>query len=164
MSVIVFIVAMMAALVWPNLVTQRESRQERMFLERLQDVASRARETAIERETAILLRLDQTAGAFILAEAENADGRDPAEIAQIPLIEGIDVQNAELDGRSVGAADWELQFFPDGTAEPGAVQMSNGVANFSLVIDRTGSSRLMQGDIPDRSADTWDAGDYEHRQ
>jgi prepilin-type N-terminal cleavage/methylation domain-containing protein len=88
---------------------------------------------------------------------------DPT-ITDLPLSAGMAYGNFQLNGQASDSSSWKVQFYADGSSDAGAVEFTNKGSVKSLVINSKGGSKLVDGNIPDTSQDTWAAGTYVQRQ
>lgn len=164
LSVVVFLIVLLVAAVAPNLVAMKRSQVEREFPIALRRIAVEARERAIASGTPLALTFGDQLQVLNLVEP-SADGTNDLQLRQLVLTPEIQTGRLEIAGSESNSADWVLRFYPDGTSDGGGVEFTRGGnQTFALVVDAaTGSSRLVDGPLPDTLNQRWQAGEIEHR-
>ncbi len=95
--------------------------------------------------------------------AANDRSSDKVQLT-LPLAPGVAFGNFQLSGQASDASGWKLNFYPDGSCDGGAVELSERGVVRSLVVNSKGGASLTDGNIPDTSLDKWPAGNYVQRQ
>lgn len=162
LSVVIVIIIVAAALMAPNIISMGEGIEARNFLASLPQLASQARETAVNSSTTTKLTYDDAQKAIVLSTEK--DGEDDTTIKTAPLPKGIEIQDFQLKGDTSNAGDWELRFYSDGQCDSGGLEADNNRRPWSLIVDKYGIAKLQEGTLPSESQTRWSAGDYEHRQ
>lgn len=163
LSVLVLLIALVAAAVAPNLAALKRSRVEREFPIALRRFAVEARERAISSGTPLALTFGDQLQVLSLVQV-STDGTGNQPLKQLSLTSELQTGRLELAGSESNSADWILRFFPDGTSDGGGVEFTRGNQTFCLVVDAaTGASRLLDGQLPDTLGQRWQAGEIEHR-
>jgi len=161
LSVVIIILMVTAALVFPNLTSMREGIEARNFLASLPQIASEARETAITKSATTKLTYDDSQKAILISQEK--DGEDDKTLKTISLPKGMAIQDFQLNGDTSNAGEWELRFFSDGQSDTGGIEADDNRRAWSLIIDKYGIGKLQEGALPSESQSRWAAGDYEHR-
>lgn len=188
MSVVILLLALMAATIVPNLVSQKDARQVRLFFSSVQDMAREARTVAVQTGQTVTLRLTEGADRLETVQPrvetaadESRDGRNVAvrtpatgaasrtedetvtvrRLTMPDLLQAARFRSGEED-RS--ASDWELRFYPDGTCDGGGLEWNAGGETVFLAVSPQGDVSLGNGDLPEQREERWTAGEYEKRQ
>jgi Tfp pilus assembly protein FimT len=161
MSVIVIVIAMLAAVIVPRMQAMDESREHREFVTNLRRIAVQAREEAISSGEIVALTIDEASRQLVLERESGETGSQV--VRRLALSPRVTASQFNVEGASSGSGNWRPQFYPDGTADPAGIEFSSGDTSFSLVIDRKGFPRVEDGPIPDLSEEEWSAGDYAPR-
>jgi prepilin-type N-terminal cleavage/methylation domain-containing protein len=158
MGVVVLIVALLAALVMPNVARQRDSFERRQFYSELYRFAAGARESAIREQATLALVLDSGGRRIALFE-ETLEGENERSSVELP--EGIDSSSSRMDGQAGG--EWRVRFYPDGSSDGGGIELTDNGRVRALEIQPNGSVRMIDGNIEAVGEEKWPAGDYEKR-
>jgi len=162
LTVVIAVLALLAAAVMPFLAAAEVGGKERAFLSNLKGLAIEGRETAINSGRDVTLTYDDTNNAFTLKTTDsNGDDQD---IKSEDMPPSLKTTKFEVGTQDSNAGDWKVLFYPDGTSDGGGVEIARGNDTLSLYIDKsTGRSQMISDQLPDPKADSWTAGDYVHR-
>jgi type II secretory pathway pseudopilin PulG len=157
MIAVIGITLVLAMLIVPNLVGQRDSRSVWDFRTRLIDLAKEARSTAIESGDTVALYYQENPKA-VREVAELNDGTQH-EIRDLELPEAISTTKFDADTNEASNGQWRLPFFADGGTAGGGIEFAEGGRTFSFSIARSDRSPTVKdGPLPDLSLDQWPAG------
>ncbi len=188
MMVVTTVLAMLAAVALPSLLSLQRAQESRRSLSDLVAVArltagqarqsGRTFELVIdENNSTVIARpeaVDQdrfpaippttsnglaSTGSQEVADTEEADTQ--ATVTKT-LSSGIKIQSATVDDESV-TGETIVKFYSDGSAQRAIIQLTEGDVDRTLVIDRQGTIQLVRGQS-DLAQDRWPAGDLEQRQ
>ncbi len=155
LSVVIVILAMMAALVVPNIATAITGGRSRLYVQSVSDIVRQAREEAVFRKATVSLnRTDD--GAFQLST--NQDGQT-TQIKQTQTSADVTASAFESGGQSMSEGDWTVKFYADGTCDGGAFQLDANGASAAYRIRRSdGHLSITQGalDTTDDPDTRWD--------
>jgi Tfp pilus assembly protein FimT len=162
LSVIIVVLALLAALVMPRLATVRDSVDAKLNLDAVQRMASRARELAIQGSRPVTMAYSESDAQFELRQTD--ENGDSAVVSSVPLHPAFEVSRLRTGVNELTGSDWTLTFYADGTSDGGAVELSEGGITRTLVIGaKSGLSAWQAGAMPASEADRWPAGEYERR-
>jgi prepilin-type N-terminal cleavage/methylation domain-containing protein len=161
-SVVIVLLALLAALIMPNLVAVKASRERNAFRSELRRLAVSAREDAILRSSIRVLRYEDGSNAF-LTSTVSEDGTPADSGRSVALPEGVRVDSFRVGAREVAGGEWEMRFQIDGSTEGGGVELSDGAFVYSLRFAEDGTVRLLEEELPNLSDERWSAGSYEQR-
>ena len=82
----------------------------------------------------------------------------------VPMPTTYSIADYQIAGSDKSASDWQLEFFPDGHCDGGLLHFRHGSLEDSVVINTRGKSKIVEGNIPDPTADLWPAGQLAVRQ
>ncbi len=159
MSIVIALVALFAAAVVPNLVASRDSRREREFVSGMKRLVMSARERAINGNETLHLGFS---GNRLTVTHEGDSGQQGDEVAGVDLVEGANASRFQTNGQDSSSADWDLRFFPDGTADVGGAQIDVGQNTYVLNVNSRGGGSV-DDQFTDLSTVKWQAGSYETR-
>jgi prepilin-type N-terminal cleavage/methylation domain-containing protein len=154
LSVVITVIAMMAALVAPRLIALKDSRTARDAEAALLRLPVRARTEARQGKTTVVLRLD---GDALILEKTPLEG-EPTEIARF---------SSPALTLSTEGADFTWTVRADGTAERKTLTVQEGNSQKTLILPAEGEPRWATTDeTPDSATDTetWSAGERETRE
>lgn len=161
-STIVVILAMIAAITYPSLASVVKSQRIRSYLQDVERLTTDARGIAVQTGQTVSLVSDGEGSFQIRASSEESDEGQVFE--QIAPVQGISATSFRLGSDDIGADEWELRFYEDGTADPGGVLLTEANETWALVIEpKTGRGRIQRGELPDTTLTEWEAGDYVRR-
>jgi type II secretory pathway pseudopilin PulG len=160
MGVVVMLLALTAAMVVPVLSRWQDSQDRAAFFVEFRNIFSSAREQAILTKTAQTVTYD---GESFTTGFTDQDGNDNSS-GRVRLPEGFEASRFSLAGQEAPPTEWQLTFYPDGSAEPAGIEIQDFQNQWFLTVDKLGHPRFGQGSMPDPSSQSWDAGDHEIRQ
>jgi len=163
MLVIIGINVIAAALIMPNLITDKARRDVWAFRSQLASLARQARSTAIESNDETSLSFDQNKNCFELVESHQNTA--PTVVRTLDLPNGVTADKFAADQNESAAQVWEVPFYTDGTTPGGGVQFGPAEHTFCLMIRRATAEPIVQdSELPDISQESWPAGGYAPRQ
>ncbi len=162
MMVVTAILALVAMTVFPNLARIQEAHRKREFVRSLTSIAREAREQAILSASTVALRLDDSS---LVVESAGSVDQDARTLRTKAMPSGFSAQRTNVDGLDSSSAEWELKFYADGSSDRGGIELADDTgALYSLVIDNDrGQARLVSGELPVLTEETWQAGEIERR-
>jgi type II secretory pathway pseudopilin PulG len=184
LGVVCIVLVAMTAIVLPNMLAIKRSRESWQFEQGLQRLVASASEEAINRNSEMVLTFDDGNNQFVLSvEAQdpsstgvpigttqpvslNGNSQDPTQrntVRSVKLPAGVTVQQYQKAGKSSNAGEWEIHFYPDATSDGGGVELSLGGASRTLYIDPRGTFTYSTKALPEPNSTEWPAGDYERR-
>ena len=157
--VVLFVLLLMTTAVVPRVIALQKTR-------RLKDVEARVIRLPAEARTRrcgpgkpVRLRVE---GADMVLDRVPLNG-SPEEVKRVPLGAGIQVDAVEQDSRPANTGSWQWTVYPDGTAEAGGIEFTEGAARKSLALSSDGGSQWVLGDLPDATPESWPAGRLQQR-
>lgn len=172
MTVVVTILAMMAALIVPNLVAVRRGQQARELEAALLRLPTEARNEARRSGTAVTLRME---GETLVMERAplTEDGiadpeADPESIRRVDLPEGVRLDAARQARENIDTASWSWVVYPDGSADAGGLEFAqgDGAENRRTLLLPAGpaeEARWQDGPLAEETEERWTAGELEAR-
>ena len=152
LSVVLTLLLVTVAVVVPRVGPIEPGRRERAFWAALPGVVISARTEAIQTDAAVTVKISQDQTSI-----------DLGDTPKLTLLSGVELAAFKQNGQAKQANDWELNFYPDGTADTGGVTFRMGDQVKSLSVDAKGVGKLTDGELPDDADQTWSAGEYEKR-
>ncbi len=180
MIVVVFLLTLLTAMVYPSVTAALRSQAQSNFRTELVTLTQRAREQALRSRRATVVKFD-TSGrlGWDYAQDEYVDAQgNPLrstgeEEIQLELGSLRDIVNApegteyhvfRSNLANVSQTEFEVRFYPDGTADRGYIEFSQNERVFLLAIDPvTGNAVIREETLNEQSEDEWDAGELEQR-
>jgi type II secretory pathway pseudopilin PulG len=154
MIVVCAVLIIIAAAIMPNMIAITRSRSLKDLEGSVARLPAEARNEAQKSQTPVQIRVS---GTMLVMEQVPPDGA-PVQVEQVDLGSDISIDAAQLNGQSTDIGSWTWMVYPDGSADSGAMQFSEGQVVKSLVLTASGDSRFITGPMPDQSADQWPAG------
>ena len=164
MTVVITVLALMAALIMPNMVAIKRSQELRVLEAAVRRLPSEAREESRRRNAPVSLRVDgQSLVMEQIATGEDA-GSDPKEIKRVTLSDDLRVEEARQGSETMDLASWKWTNYPDGSANAGSVTFQAGTATKTLRLPARGEAEWTTGAeaTPSPTEENWPAGDIEH--
>lgn len=162
MTVVITLLAIFAAAIMPNLLAERSSRDARQFFSKARNLMLQARSRAIGDAQTRTIRIDESAGRLIVERTDVETG-EAVEDRTLELPEGVTGSAYQIQAVESNAAEWSVPFYADGKAQPSGISFESNGRVISIAIDSRGGIQVIDGDLPDTSEDSWDAGGYEQR-
>lgn len=162
LTVVITILAMFAAAIMPNLVSERRSRAVRQFFPEARNLLMETRSRSIGDGQARTIRYEDGSGRLIVERTDVETG-DTSEERGITLPEGVTGSAFRIERTDSTSGEWRIGFYADGKSEGGGIEFDADGRTVSLLIDPSGSVRIIQESLPDVSQEEWDAGGYEQR-
>ncbi len=167
MTVVITILAVMAASIMPNLVAIQQSRELRELEWTLQRLPAQARDEARLRNARVILRID--GDDIVLSQVRTAvDGTDDTaemeEIKRVPLGKNLRIDAVRKGAETISSSEWEWNAYPDGSSDDANLDVLEGDTAKSLVLPASGEARWQTGEEnAEGGDDTWQAGEVEVR-
>jgi prepilin-type N-terminal cleavage/methylation domain-containing protein len=162
MTVVITVLAVFAAAIMPNLLSEMKSREARAFFSKARNLMLEARSRSIGDGVTRSIRLDESGGRLVV-ERTDAESEEPTEDRALPLPEGVTGSAFRVEKQESNSAEWTIQFFVDGRARGGAISFDSNGRIISLIIENSGLVRRLDGELPALEEESWDAGGYEQR-
>ena len=165
MTVVITVLALMAALIVPNMVAIKRSREVRVLEAAVRRLPSEAREEARRTKGPIILRVEGQAIVMeSLPQGEDA-GNDPKELKRVALSDDLRLDNARQGADAIDVASWKWVAYPDGSAGAATLVFQEGRVTKSLRLFDKGEAQWIAGDDAGKTPidDRWPVGDLEHR-
>jgi type II secretory pathway pseudopilin PulG len=162
MTVVITVLAVLAAAIMPNLLSERQSREARQFFSKARNLMLEARTRAIADTQTRTIRLDETAGTLIV-ERTDAETGEASQDRSLALPTGVTGNSYRIGNIDSNGSEWQMRFYADGKSDGGGISFDSNGRIKSLVIDRRGAVRQVDGELPAVEEESWDAGGYEQR-
>jgi type II secretory pathway pseudopilin PulG len=161
MSVVVFILAILATGILLKLSASERGDIERGFRMSLLRLAVQAREAAQSRMQTVVLSIADSPDR-VVAQLEGTEQAQELFAAALP--QGVTFAESQLEGSTVSEGEWRASFFSDGTCEQAALRFDSDGETFSWVLDpKRATSSIVFGEIPEAPIEQWPAGEMEIR-
>jgi type II secretion system protein H len=157
--VVLFILLLMTTAVVPRVIALQKSRRLKDLEARIIRLPAEARNEAVRAGTPVRLRVD---GADLVLERAPLNGT-PQEVKRVTLGTGIGVDIVEKDGQPANTGSWQWTVYPDGSADAGGIQFTEGASEKSLALSSDGNARWVLGNLPDGTPERWPAGQLQQR-
>lgn len=159
LSVIVLILAVLAATVVPRLLAYRQGSEVRSFATRLQGLAEEARTRSSSSGEVVRLTFSESDRRFGLQLESNEDSS-----GRLAMPDAIELEASRSGSEQASGGDWSMRFFPDGTCEGGGIQFDfDGDARTLTINGKSGRSKWIAGPLAEPTDERWQAGELEIR-
>ena len=162
-TVVITILALMAALVIPNVVALKRSQDVQTLKASVLRLPAEAQNEARRSKQAVTLR--EEGGDTLIMERAAQEGESPSEVKRVSLSAALKLDAAQSEGKSVDLASWEWTVYPDGSAVPGRLELAEGNRILSLRLPGEGElPRWISASSSNSSGEErWSAGELEQR-
>ena len=162
MVAVTVVLAMVAAIVMPNLAAMTRGQAVRSFRAALPRMVTQARELAIQQGSEVTIRFDN--GSFVIERAAQDQNDDAQQISRVQVPGDVTPSKFEVGGSEAGDGDWAVKFYADGKADSAGVEFAEGNSFWYMLTDaQTGKARLLNGEMPVQADEEWEAGTYVQR-
>lgn len=152
---VVLVLSAMVAIVVPRLIAIKKSRDLTNLEASIARLPTLARNAAMSSGKPVTLQISDDT---LVMQQSQTDGSAAQQLKQVPLGNQITVENTQLDSKTVDPTAWTWTAYPDGSADSGGLEFTEGTVQKSLVIPRDRNVRWIDGALPDTSGDEWTAG------
>jgi len=159
----VAIIGILSALIAPNVVSFQRSQLDRQFPYSVADLVTRARNDAIASGMMTQLSYDSASNAFVLSEAKSATDTTLQEATRVTAPPDIQTGAFRTGTTQESGDQWKPSFYADGRGTQCGVELNAGLATTSVIIDANGNATVASGQLPDVTADSWQAGNLQVR-
>jgi len=154
MTVITVILILIAAAIVPSYVSVEKSEQLKADEGTIARLASKTKNDAVANQNPVRLRFD---GSSVIEEEVEQDG-EINQLSEVNLGSTVQIDQAEKDYNTADPTSWDWTAYPDGTSDPGGIQVTIDSEVRSLIIPATGDAAWTTGPLPDVTEDQWTAG------
>ncbi len=158
--VVLFVLVLLTTAIVPRVVALQKSRHLKDVEAGIIRLPAEARNEAVRSGVPVQVRID---GAALVLERVPAGG-SPEEVKRVPLGRDLIVSGAEKAGQPADAGSWLWTIYPDGSADAGGIEFTEGTARKSLLLSSDGSAGWVSGGLPDGLPERWPAGQLETRR
>lgn len=162
-TVVLAVLAMMAAVLIPRFAALKAGQDSRDFVSDLLRLGSEARLHAVESgvATQVVYNEDQRTLVFQTTDPETLVTED---VKTVGFPAGVELTAFTLDGAFTTSGDWMLTFYPDGSGFDAGVEVLDGDHVFHVTYSgRDGTSQKVEGPLEEASGSDWQAGELEQR-
>ncbi|MFM9873600.1 MAG: Tfp pilus assembly protein FimT/FimU [Fimbriimonadaceae bacterium] len=174
-SIVIFMIILLTSIVAPSLHSLQRSQSDIGFRQNFESVAQVARSQAMRQNRATVLKFnnDGQIGWDFLEDPATEQQQTQDDNANIQLGEvrnGVSPTDEttfdtyQLNNEDVQQSEWQVGFYPDGTADNAVLQFTMGDQTFLFSVNpQSGSTTVRQGTIDDQTEYEWPAGEIEQR-
>ncbi len=174
-STVIFLIILLAATVYPSIGAIQRSQAAIGFRQSVESIAQKARTEAIRQNRATALKFNadgQIGWDFIEDQTEEqiANGADSDELELGAVRDAIqptpttEMLTYELNRQDVSRDEWQVGFYPDGSADRAYLEFTQDDQTFLLIVNpQSGSTRIIQGTLSEQAEEVWEAGEIEQR-
>jgi type II secretory pathway pseudopilin PulG len=154
---VIVITLLVAALVMPNLVTRKASRDEWAFRNNLRSLARDAQSRALEIGRTVSMSFDKTKQQVQVIEVDINGAERITHTLEVPT--AIVASRFLADQNEEIGDSWRVPFYSDGLTTGGGIQFKTGERTWSLLISPIDATpKDLDGPLPDLSFESWPAG------
>lgn len=174
MLLVVMLIVLASIVVLPSVTAMQRTQRGSAFRNGLINVALAARQYAVSRQATVRLHFDdnQNLTWSTVEEETNSEGQTLSQDELDRRTEGRTILNngdvtftqLRRYKSETTQADWECQFYPNGSADEAFLELEQAGRPFVFSIEPTrGLATLREGRIADLPEPDWEAGDIERR-
>jgi type II secretory pathway pseudopilin PulG len=161
-TVVITILALLAALVLPNVVAMKRSRDVQSLKASVLRLPAEALNEARKSKLAVTLRAEGSD--TLIMERAGAEGEDSTEVKRLSLSQDLQLDAATSEGQSVDLGTWEWTVYPDGSAKAGHLELLEGNRILDLRLPGEGElPRWNTATTTQTDDERWSAGELEQR-
>ena len=157
MNAVVAVLLLATAIVVPNLVAFRRSREHDDMMAALARVATTAVNEA--RSSGSPVRVTVSEDALVMERVPV--GGETSEVSRLSYASWLSLDSQQSGGKDADAADWAWWAYPDGAASSAALTFKDGSAQRSLLFSKEGRANWVRGAVADQPNEEWTAGEIE---
>jgi type II secretory pathway pseudopilin PulG len=154
---LITILAVLAALIVPNLVAFRDVAERQRFISNLNGLVSGA--AALSARLGEPVEVSLESDQVVLRTA----GEEPRDLRAVELPAGSAWGGFLLNGQTVAESEWLPRFYPDGQARPGSVTLTLSNRTYSIRVEANGRASVVPGEVDPNEQLKWQAGELEQR-
>ena len=157
-STVIVVMAMMAALVAPNVASAIEGGKRRGFRVSVLTLIRQAKNESIVRGATTDIRSSESTVSLVLPGEDSE-----TTLGTVNAVNGVELSHFQQDGNEVSEGEWAISFYPDGTSSGGGFQFDEGQGSQAVIVSKkTGLTRLTKVDSTTVTDDEteWEAGDF----
>ena len=162
MGVVIFLIALFAAMVVPALAHWRAGQSYRDFPGKLLRFVAKAKLDAIDQKQSRTIGYDATTDEFRMYWTDPQTQVDQ-EGGRLAIPPEMQLGRVEMNGNDSAIQDWKVTFYQDGTAADAGVEVRNQDQYVTLIIDHLGNIKETTQPLPEQSDIRWSAGENETR-
>jgi prepilin-type N-terminal cleavage/methylation domain-containing protein len=162
-TIVVALIGVMAVAVLPRFAALQSGQATRDFASALLRIGTDARLIAIESGQTVQVRYDDERRVLVF-ESLDLETLAASEQKAVPLPALVTLSAFTLDGAFTSEADWNLQFYPDGSGLDAGVEVEDGSYVYHVNIEgRDGAAVRGLDRLEESSEQEWQAGELEQR-
>lgn len=157
MTVVIMILALLAAAIVPNAASAVISNRRRSFRLGVPRLVGEAHNKAVQTGQTVTLTKTENDGFQIATN----DGQSDQTVDTLDGVDGVTVESTlDADG-SQGSSDWQIAFYADGTCDGGTIELGDNGATYRYQVTKATSKVKLLGEDEDPASgnDRWPAGD-----
>jgi type II secretory pathway pseudopilin PulG len=155
--VVILITLLLAALVMPNLIARKRSRDEWSFRTHLRSLGKDARSRAIEIGRMVSLSFDKTKNEVQVIEIDINGAEKQTQALAVP--DWLTPERFVADQNESIGDSWRVPFYSDGASSGGGIEFKSDQGSWSLVVSPLDQTiKDLDGPMPDFTYETWPAG------
>lgn len=156
LTVVILILALLAASIMPNVATAIESNRRRNFRLAVPRMMSDAHNRAVQSGQPVFMSTNTDDG-FQLTNTQ--DGQDDNVLQTLDAVDGVTIDSLLAADGSEPSDDWKVGFYPDGTSDGGIVELNDSGTTYRYQIVKASSRVKRLGEDDQVEEDKWPAGD-----
>lgn len=154
MNMVVFLLLVMATLVLPGVVALKRSSDARALEDAIARLPIEAKNEARKSQVPVVMKVDGST----LVISRQPDTGALEEVKHVDLGTDFRIEKAQQNGQDTSPNEWQWTVYPDGSADAGGLEFSEGSKPKAMVLSKDGGIRWLQDRLPETGQDQWQAG------
>lgn len=160
LTVVILVLALLAASIMPNVASAIESNRRRNFRLAVPRLMSEAHNTAVQSGQPVFLTTNEDDGFELTRTVEGEE----TVLQTLDAVEGVTIDSLLAADGSEPSDEWRVGFYPDGTSDGGIVDLNEAGSTFRYQIVKATSRVKRLGEDETVEDEKWQAGDLAIRE
>ncbi len=160
MNAVVAVLLLATAIVVPNLVMVRRSRERDDVMAKLARAPITALNTAQNSGDPVRMTVMEDA---LVVEQMPIDG-EAQEVTRVSFADWFTLDSQQQDGGEIDQGEWEWWAYPDGRAAEASLTFVDGADVRTLTLTKEGRAYWLRGEPEEQGETEWTAGEIEVRE
>jgi type II secretion system protein H len=156
MTVVIMILALLAAAIVPNAASAVISNRRRNFRLGVPRLVGEAHNKAVQTGQTVTMTKTENDGFQIATN----DGQNDQAVDTLDGVDGVSIESVLDANGDQSNGEWQIAFYPDGTCEGGTIELGDNGATYRYQVTKSTSKVKLLGEgETDPSNDKWPAGE-----
>lgn len=166
-SLVVIVIALISTIAIPRMLSMRVGHEFAIYRVGLVSMAQKAKRSAMQQQVPFVLQFNGdnlTIQELNPTEIQLEEQAGAAQSGSLTNIAGTEFTAFQVNGETVTQTDWQVTFYPDGTADKAGLEFDQKGRIWHFKINPLqGRATVEEGQLIDEQEDSWEAGTIEQR-